>query len=221
MADPGAVAAFYGRWARLYDLLARLTPGVGQLRSRAVDALALDGGDTVIDLGCGTGANLPYLRERVGPMGTVLGVDLTPGMLARAHRRVVREGWGNVGLVRGDASRAPTAGPVDAVIATFVVGMLDDPADAVEGWCDRLRPGGRITLLDAASSLDAGALNVPFRLFVAATAPPTARLRYDEPPAAVLDRRVEAARDVLAERTSITLDQTAGLGFLRLTAGRV
>ncbi|WP_233745491.1 class I SAM-dependent methyltransferase [Halobacterium bonnevillei] len=54
-----------------------------------------------VDLGCGTGANLRHLRDRVGPTGTVVGVDLTPGMLARAESRVERAGWQNVHLVPG------------------------------------------------------------------------------------------------------------------------
>ena len=103
--------AFYGRWARLYDLIARV-PGVGVWRAAAADALALEPGDTVLEMGCGTGANLPYLRERVGPEGQVIGVDLTSGMLDVARERVERRGWANVSLVRADASRPPVASPI-------------------------------------------------------------------------------------------------------------
>ena len=90
--DVTAVTAFYGRWARLYDLLATRLPGVGRFRAAAADALDLSPGDTVVDVGCGSGAALPYLRERVGPDGAVVGVDLTGEMLARARERVARAG---------------------------------------------------------------------------------------------------------------------------------
>jgi len=68
------VRGFYGRWARLYDLLATL-PGVGSWRRQTVAALALDPDDTVVEMGCGTGANVPYLRQRVSH-GRIVGVDL-------------------------------------------------------------------------------------------------------------------------------------------------
>ena len=70
--DVSTAQAFYGRWARLYDLIATF-PGVGSWRARAVDSLGLSAGDRVVEMGCGTGANFPYLRERVGPEGQVVG----------------------------------------------------------------------------------------------------------------------------------------------------
>ncbi|MFB6296832.1 MAG: class I SAM-dependent methyltransferase, partial [Halobacteriales archaeon] len=132
-----AVDRFYSRWAGAYDLLASRAPGIAAVRERSADALALDAGDTVVEMGCGTGVNLPYLRERVGSGGRVVGVDLAAGVLARADRRITRAGWANVSVLRGDARRPPVE-RADAVLATFVVGMFDDPAAAVERWCDLL-----------------------------------------------------------------------------------
>jgi hypothetical protein len=77
-----SVADFYGRWAALYDRVAT-APGVGRWRRAAAERVARPG-DTVVEMGCGTGANLPYLRERVGPTGRVVGVDLTGPPLRRA-----------------------------------------------------------------------------------------------------------------------------------------
>jgi ubiquinone/menaquinone biosynthesis C-methylase UbiE len=74
-------------------------------RQRAVDALALAQGDTVVELGCGTGRNFEMLARAVGPGGRVIGVDISDAMLSRARRRVVRHGWSNVELVRSDARR--------------------------------------------------------------------------------------------------------------------
>ena len=221
--DPTATAAtqdFYGRWARLYDRVATLGP-VREWRERAADALALEPGDTVVEMGCGTGANLPHLRERVGPEGTVVCIDLTRGMLATANRRIDRAAWDNVHCLQADATRPPLAvdEPVDAVLATFVVGMLPDPGAAVEGWLGMLRPGGRLGLMDAAPTERAFArpLNLPFGVFVWATAP--GKRRTGRRPSQALAGRVRAARDRLAaEATEVTTDRF-GLGFLRLTAG--
>lgn len=221
MSDRAGVEAFYGRWARLYDVVSVHTPGLDTLRRAAVESMALEPGDTVVDLGCGTGANFPFLRERVGLDGTVIGIDRTPGVLERAERRVRRAGWRNVDTVRGDAERPPIE-RVDALLASFLVGMLEDPASAVDRWCSIVR-GGRVTLLDARSNPSGWAwpVNAVFRAFVAVTAPPTSRVRYRESPARVLDRRVEAAHDALAAAGSVERDSSVGLGFIRLTSAHI
>ena len=218
MANHTAVTDFYGRWAALYDVVATRTPGVRRARERAVDALSLAPGDTVVEMGCGTGANLPLLRERVGTAGAVVGVDLTPGMLERARRRVDRAGWRNVHLVRGDAARPPVAG-ADAVLATFVVGLFEDSKSTVRGWVDLLDPGDRIALLDAAPRDGAGVVDAAFRLFVAASAPPTRKLRYDESPAESLGERVSLARAGLSDRCDLVVEERSLRSFLRLTVG--
>lgn len=212
---------FYSRWAAPYDLLATCAPGVGRIRTAAVDALDPSPGDTVLELGCGTGANFPALREAVGPDGTVVGVDLTAGMLRRAQARIDREGWTNVHAVRGDAAHPPV-GTVDAVFASFLVGMLADPDAAVSTWLDHLRSGGRVALLDLARSTRpvGGALNPLFRAFVLASSPPGTRRSHDESPTRVLDRRVAAAHRTLLTACDATVHETRALGFVRVSAGR-
>jgi SAM-dependent methyltransferase len=232
-----AVQSFYGRWATLYDGLARYTPGIGRLRREAVAALELERGDTVVDLGCGTGANLPYLREAVGPTGTVVGVDLTRGMLERARRLVDARGWENVHVVQGDARAVPVRGPgthavegpVDGVLASFVVGMLDDPASVVEDWCDLVERSdsegkpGHVVLVDGALS-DRGVakpLNAAFRAVTVLSTPPTFKFRYDQSPHDLLRERVHAARAVLRDRASATAHCEHLLGVVRVTGGRI
>ena len=220
--DVDAVTTFYGRWAGLYDLVARHTPGIAPVRARTIEALALEPGDVVVEMGCGTGANVPYLADHVAPDGRVVGLDLTPGVLARARAVTERRERTGTAFVRGDAARPPVR-TADAVLATFVVGMLDDPSAAIDNWCDLVGPGDRVALLDATLT-DRPAfrpLNVLFRGFVTLTAPPGTRLRYEESPAGVLDRRVATARRALAERGEIVVDETAVLGFLRLTVAQL
>jgi ubiquinone/menaquinone biosynthesis C-methylase UbiE len=222
MSGVGATQSFYTRWARLYDALAVDAPGVSRLRSRAVEALAPTPGDVVVDMGCGTGANFPYLREAVGPAGTVVGVDFTPGVLARARSHVRRAGWDNVHVVRGDATRLPVES-ADAVFASFVSGMLSNPAAAVADWTDLVGPGGRVGLLDLARSTTPPGrlLNPLFRVAVRATSPPGTRERLDVSPARTLDARVAAAHRFLLEATRGPTHESLALGFARLSAGRV
>lgn len=220
--DASAVQQFYGRWAGLYDLLARSTPGLGRLRERAVDALALEPGDTVVEMGCGTGANLRYLREHVGQEGRVVGVDVTRGMLDRARDAILREGWANVHLVRADAAEITLREPPDAILATFVVGMFDDPAGVVGRWADLLAPGGRLALLDAAQTDHrfGWPVNQAFRGLVVASSPGRIS-EYSAPPWTVLDDKIEAAQQALRERADETTYSEHVLGVVQVTAGRV
>jgi len=210
---------FYGRCAQLYDLVAT-APGVRSWRDRAAAALALSPGDTVVEMGCGTGANFSYLRERVGPDGRVVGVDVVPAMLGQARRRIDRARWGNVHAVRGDATRPPVAG-ADAVLSTFLVGMLDDAAPAVREWIELVRPGGRVALLNAGRSDRPVALplNLLLRAFVRLTAPGGRTQRTA--PVRALEGRWTAAREALLEGTVDHREARLGLGIVRLASGRV
>lgn len=208
-----SVQGFYGKWSSLYDAIAT-APGVGRWRARAADALSLSPGDTVVEFGCGSGANLPHLRERVGPEGRVIGVDLTRPLLEHAHGRE----RGEASLLQADATTPPIEGPVDAVLGSFVVGMFENPDEVVDGWCDLLAPGGHIALLDAARSeeLPGLLLNPAFQLFTWLSAP---EKRFGV--TAELDRRVMDAREALTARTENRAHETMGIGFVRLTSGEL
>ncbi|MDQ2049165.1 methyltransferase domain-containing protein [Natronolimnohabitans sp. A-GB9] len=232
--DTETAQEFYGRWARLYDVISRRTPGIPALRRRVAAACELEPGDTVVEMGCGTGANLPYLREQVGPDGTVVGIDFTAPVLERA-RELTAE-YDNVHVVRGDATQPPfrrgAAGgdrpldeetDVDALLATFVVGMLDDPAGAVDDWCNLVGPDGNVVLANAARSDEWYSLpvNAVFRAIVVLSTPPTTKLRYENEPHLRLDRKIDAAHRRLRERSRAVADETHVFGIVRLTGGRL
>lgn len=110
----------------------------------AIAEAAIPAGATVLDAGCGTGRALPALRGAVGPAGTVIGMDITPQMLAVARatgraRHAV--------LLLADARRLPLADAgVDAVFAAGLVPHLPDPAAGLAGIARVTRPGGRLVL---------------------------------------------------------------------------
>ncbi|MGR9073739.1 MAG: methyltransferase domain-containing protein, partial [Gammaproteobacteria bacterium] len=88
----------YQRNAGFYDPAVKFFyPLIGlrieKYRRRAVECLNLSPGDTVIDLGCGTGLCFPLLIDKVGPEGLLIGVDMSSEMLSRASVRVKRAGW--------------------------------------------------------------------------------------------------------------------------------
>ncbi|MFJ6368000.1 methyltransferase domain-containing protein [Streptomyces virginiae] len=98
----------------------------------AVARLRLAPGARAMDLGCGTGRAMPALRAQVGPDGHVLGVDLTPAMLAAAARHG-RTGHGH--LLAADCTRLPLAGAsVDGIFSAGLLDHLPDPAAALREW---------------------------------------------------------------------------------------
>ena len=87
----------YRRLAANYDHVTRRAASV---RARAIAALELCGGETVLDVACGTGACFPLLQEKIGASGRIIGVEVSPDMLALAQRRVDAARWTNVMLIR-------------------------------------------------------------------------------------------------------------------------
>ncbi|MEU0721073.1 methyltransferase domain-containing protein [Streptomyces lavendulocolor] len=119
-------------------------PDDGPRYAAAVAAMGLRPGGAVLDAGCGTGRALPYLRAAVGAGGTVVGLDLTPAMLAAAVR-AGRAGHGV--LLLGDVGRLPLRdGALDAVFGAGLVSHLARPEEDLRELARAVRPGGRLAL---------------------------------------------------------------------------
>jgi len=95
--------------------------GEGSNRKRAIHSLALNQGDTVVDLGCGTGLNFCLLQEQVGPRGRIIGVDLTDAMLDQANTRIAAQDWSNVELVKSDVAGYVFPASVNGILSTFAL----------------------------------------------------------------------------------------------------
>ncbi len=139
----------YDRVARFYSTLEPLYLVFPPARRRAVAALGLQAGDTVLEIGAGSGRNFPYLVEAVGPSGTVIGVDPSPGMLAEAGKLIQRRGWSNVQLLQQDATRLEVDGEVDGVLFSLSYSAMPEPRPALARAWERLRPGARVVVMDA------------------------------------------------------------------------
>jgi len=117
-------------------------------RSLAIKKLSLQRGDCVIELGCGTGLNFPFLMEQIGPEGRLIGVDLTPGMLDIARVRVERSGWKNVELIQSDIAAYDFAEGANGVLATGLFGYIPEYDRVIKAASQSLVPGGHIVILD-------------------------------------------------------------------------
>ena len=142
----------YRKKAKHYDITSRLYPAPGYpqrtQRRRAVQALGLRPGDTVIDMACGTGLNFPLLQQAVGPGGRIVGVDLTDAMLARAQDRVKANDWSNVSLVQADAAGFGFPAEVGAILSTYALTQVPECAEVIVHGAAALAAGGRWAVLD-------------------------------------------------------------------------
>ena len=122
-----------------------LPPGI---RARAVRRLDLKAGDKVLEVGCGTGRNLPHLVKAVGATGEVFGVDYCEGMLAKAKRLCERHQWCNVKLLQQDAAEMVLPGLVDGVLFSLCYTVMPKPRKALAQAWKYLRPNRHVVIMD-------------------------------------------------------------------------
>jgi ubiquinone/menaquinone biosynthesis C-methylase UbiE len=142
----------YRKKAKHYDVTSRLYPAPGYpqraQRLRAVRALGLRPGASVVDVACGTGLNFDLIEEAIGPGGRLIGVDLTDAMLARAQDRIATNGWSNVSLVQADAADFDFPAGVDAILSTYALSQVPECAAVIAHGAAALSGGGRWVVLD-------------------------------------------------------------------------
>ena len=117
-------------------------------RARAISALALNRGDTVIDLGCGTGLNFQLLEDAVGTGGKIVGIDLSAGMLDRARHRIRKFTWQNIDLVQADMAEYTFPTTVDGVVSTYAITLSSGYDDVIRRAAEAIRTGRRMAILD-------------------------------------------------------------------------
>src|SRR5262245_5732516 len=139
-------------WAAGYDLLVRLffLGHERSFRDRLVQLAHLEPGESVLDIGCGTGSLAIAAKHRVGPAGTVWGIDASPEMIERARRKASKA---RVEVHFADAvvERMPFPdGQFDVVLSTMMLHHLPGPARraCLRETARVLKPGGRVLLVD-------------------------------------------------------------------------
>ncbi len=119
----------------------------GQFVDTTLDAVAVRLGDDLLDVGCGTGIVARRAIERVGPDGSVHGVDPNPAMLAVAHRKAPDVHWHE-----GVAEALPfDDASVDRTVCQFAAMFFDDPPQAIAEMARVTRPGGAVVIASWAS----------------------------------------------------------------------
>ena len=133
----------YRLFAPFYDILPGGLTFNRRLRQEAVRHLRLAPGQTVLDVGCGTGLSFELLREGVGPEGRLIAVELSPDMLARARSKAARQRWQNVTLIEAAAEEAAIPGEIDAALFFFTHDIMQSEL-ALHNVLSHMKAGGRV-----------------------------------------------------------------------------
>ena len=115
------------------------------LREAAVSRLTLRPGETVVDVGCGTGLTFGLIERRIGPAGRLIGIELSDQMLGWAKGRIANEGWQNVTLIDAAAEEARLPVAPDAAVFVLTHDITQTPA-ALANVVSQLRPGARVAV---------------------------------------------------------------------------
>jgi SAM-dependent methyltransferase len=130
------------RWVLLGGLVERRVRAVNDLLLARSEVAA---GESVLEIGCGTGAATVPFAQAVGEHGRVVGVDISEPMLAGARKRIAESGLGNVSLIEADAQFHPfEPDRFDLITSRFGVMFFADPVAAFRNVLPAARPGGRL-----------------------------------------------------------------------------
>jgi arsenite methyltransferase len=146
----------------LAERLGYLPTNLDRIPAAAIDSFAgvgyvfdlatLTEGETVLDLGSGSGTDSFLAALAVGPTGTVIGVDMTPAQLTKA--RALAAGWGNVTFLDGYIEQPPVRdGSCDSVISNGVINLAPDKHAVFAAAARALRHGGRLAIADIVTAV--------------------------------------------------------------------
>ena len=140
---PALAIERYRAMAREYDASCwRIEP----LRALAIQSLALQPGERVLDVACGTGSTVVTMAQQVGPTGQVLGIEQCPEMADIARQRLRDAGIAHAEIVTADMHLVSRAFAADAVLCSFTHDVLQSPA-AIARISQLSSPGARLAVL--------------------------------------------------------------------------
>jgi SAM-dependent methyltransferase len=122
------------------------------VRQKAVQLLQLRPGDRVLDVGCGPGGSFPYLVDAIGPSGDVVGVEISPEVAINASRRIAKNGWSHVQVIRADARTVALKDKFDGLLMFAAADVYASP-QALANLIPYLKNDARVAAFGAKLSL--------------------------------------------------------------------
>jgi len=212
MASNSKIINAYRKHAKNYDFAVKLYRllgiKIGKYRKMTINALELSKGDTVIELGCGTGLNFSLVIDAIGTEGKLIGVDITDKMLDVAKKRVDENGWKNVELVQSDFAEYEFPKEIEGVFATGALSYSPDYDKVIKEAHDALKKGKKFALLDFKMSKGSARIFAP--LIISCTKPFAADEEY-------LKATAWKSMEKYFEKTTF---QEGWGGFLYLSVGK-
>ena len=158
------------RWVGLGGFVERRVAAVNDL---LLTRSGVGAGESVLEIGCGTGAATVPFAEAVGPRGRVVGVDISEPMLEGARKRVAESGLANITLLQVDAQVHPfEPDQFDLITSRFGVMFFADPFAAFSNFLPAAPKGGRLCFVCWASLADNRHWLIPYEVAVRHLGPP-------------------------------------------------
>ncbi|MEZ5007388.1 MAG: methyltransferase domain-containing protein [Chitinophagales bacterium] len=147
---------YYNKFSRYYDWL---SPKLyyDKARTFAIKQLDLKPEETLLNLPCGTGQNFEYFQQYLKNTGTVIGIDLSDGMISQAKKKMAENNWTNVKILKGNATNitkdwiAENVSPsveIDAVLCDLGLSGFPQWESVIDNMISILKPNGKIVIMD-------------------------------------------------------------------------
>jgi ubiquinone/menaquinone biosynthesis C-methylase UbiE len=124
-----------------------LVGGLTHHSARVFPTLQVNEGDRVLDVGCGFGDTAIQLARRVGPSGSVLGIDCCEAFLEAARKDAAAAGVDNVSFIEGDVQAHPFEPEYDFCFSRFGTQFFENPVAGLKSMRRALKPGGCMTMI--------------------------------------------------------------------------
>ncbi|KAA3644037.1 MAG: methyltransferase [Chloroflexi bacterium] len=147
--------SYYNRFSRVYDLVSSKAY-YHKARSRAIEELNLEKGTRILNVPVGTGQNFEYFQSYLEDTGLILGVDISPGMLMKAKKKIGRNNWSNIVLLNRNVLDIDTFlvaeytknNGFDAILCDLGLSGFPEWKKVIDTLVSLLSVNGRIAIMD-------------------------------------------------------------------------
>ena len=152
--SPESIREIYRTTAQRFEMILKIYEILGvrldKWRTRAMQRLPKIPRPRILDVGVGTGANLPHLIAQYPDYREIVGIDYTNEMLSRAKHRIAQNDWQRIALVLADAREMSKhiPGKFDLIISTYVLSIVPDSPTLLKEIGTLLDSSGYLMLLD-------------------------------------------------------------------------